>query len=242
MKARQSMPQQDHGLFCLVAAHLLRNSHKYFKQDKPSEMQVHILEEKTVTESIKQKVIEDFKDTNKKLHVIGDLKDKNRVSEQQQLVQELKEQYPTFRQISATSGVPLKTVHSWCSLPKKTEHKAMELANKRRQEFEQFLIQDSISFEHPSKKLSGKRFLRDTLEVTRQKYLQQPQYHKFGVISMSSMKNYRPGYILLCGQTPLDQCLCDKCENCEQLLKTLHAIGMQNIPSNRYSAVNSIMF
>ena len=54
---------------------------------------------------------------------------------------------------------------------------------------------------------------------------------------MSCMKQYRPKEILLCGDTPLDQCLCDHCENCEQILKTLHAIGLQNVPSNRYSAI-----
>ena len=53
------------------------------------------------------------------------------------------------------------------------KHKATELAQLQKKEFEDFLMHDTISFEHPSKKFSGKRFLRDTLEVTRSKYLQQ---------------------------------------------------------------------
>ena len=55
------------------------------------------------------------------------------------------------------------------------------------------------------------------------------------------MKQYRPSYIMLCSKTPLDQCLCDKCENFEQLLKVLMTIGMKNIPSNRYHAVDSVV-
>ena len=46
---------------------------------------------------------------------------------------------------------------------------------------------------------------------------------------------------MLCHDIPLDQCLCDHCENCEQLLKSLHAIGMRNVPSNRYTAVDYVV-
>ena len=77
--------------------------------------------------------------------------------------------------------------------------------------------------------------------MTRRKYLAQPEFHQFGVISLSSMKAYRPQYILLCADTPLDQCLCDRCENCELLLKAMHSIGMTDIPSNRYHAVDFVV-
>ena len=55
---------------------------------------------------------------------------------------------------------------------------------------------------------------------------------------MSAMKKYQPNYILLCGNTPLDQCLCDTCENTEQLLRVLQSLGMHGIPSNRYDAID----
>ena len=58
---------------------------------------------------------------------------------------------------------------------------------------------------------------------------------------MSSMKAFRPKNILLCGDTPLDQCLCDRCENCEQILKSLLCIGMKEIPSNRYDAIDKVV-
>ena len=46
---------------------------------------------------------------------------------------------------------------------------------------------------------------------------------------------------MLCGDIPLDQCLCDRCENCEQLLKSLLASGVKGIPSNRYRAVDAVV-
>ena len=58
---------------------------------------------------------------------------------------------------------------------------------------------------------------------------------------MSSMKQLRPRNILLCGSIPLDQCLCDRCENCEQVLKCFHSIGLTDIPKNRYCAVDSVV-
>ena len=55
------------------------------------------------------------------------------------------------------------------------------------------------------------------------------------------MKAYRPSYIMLCGQTLLDQCLSDKCENCEQLLKTLIALGLKHFPVNCYATVDLVV-
>ena len=55
------------------------------------------------------------------------------------------------------------------------------------------------------------------------------------------MKEYRPKNILLCRDTPLDQCLCDKCKNIEQLLQTFHAIGLNSIPANRYDIVDQVV-
>ena len=240
LKARNSMPKEDHGLFCLVAAHLLKNSHRYFNLHAPSQMQLQILQEKEISEPTRQKIVDEFREVNKKLRVIGNLKVGKRVREQQDLVTEVKGNL-SYRKLSAMSGVSLKSLHKWCSVPKIKKHKSKELAKLRKQEFVEFLSQDSISFAHPSKKFSHKRFLRDTLEVTRSKYLQQHQFHKYGIISLSTMKHYRPPNILLCGQTPLDQCLCDRCENCELLLKTLHAIGLKDVPSNRYTTVNTVV-
>ena len=172
---------------------------------------------------------------------IADLKAKNHIAEQQEIVGKLKSTYQTFLNMSSLSGIPLKTIHGMCSVRKQKTHKSTELANLRKKEFKSFLLQDSVSFSHPSKKFAGKRFLRDTLEVTRKKYLAQNEYHKNRMISLSSMKIYRPSYIMLCGDTPLDQCLCDKCENYEQILKALLSIGMKSILANRYVAIEKVV-
>ena len=196
-------------------------------------MQLRVIEDKNVTSG--ENVIDKFKEANKKLCEVGDLKCKKWLVEQQKLVAELKEEYQSFRNMASLSGISLKTVHGWCSLPKPKIHKAKALSQLRKDEYERFLWQDTISFAHPGKKFAGKRFLRDTLQMIRKKYLQRSQFHTHGILSMSSMKAYHPKYILLFGQTPLDQCLCDKCENCEQLLKHFmcwelekcHQTGMQ---------------
>ena len=241
LKARESLPKDDHGLFCLVVGHLLKNAHRYFKLDGVSDFQHHILEEKSISDITRQKIMDDFKNANQKIREIGHLKCKNRLAEQQECVSQLKKSFHSLRNISFMSGVSLKTIHNWCSLPKGKIHKSTALSKMRKQEFENFLLQDSMSFAHPSKKFAGKRFLRDTLEVTRRRYLQQPEFHTNGIISLSSMKAYRPKYIMLCRDTPLDQCLCDKCDNCEQLLKTLIGLGVKSVPPNRYVAVDTVI-
>ena len=209
--------------------------------ESTSDFQRKVFEEKRISDDTRQKIIEDFKQVNQKVRELRNLKEKHRVNEQQVLLSNLKNSYHSYRNISSMSGIGLKTVHSWAQCSKKKVHKAKELANLRKKEFENFLLQDTISFAHPAKKYSKKCFLRDTMEITRQKYLQQPEYHTHGVISLSTMKEYRPANIMLCSNTPLDQCLCDKCENCEQILKALHAVGLRSIPSNRYAAVNSVL-
>ena len=84
-------------------------------------------------------------------------------------------------------------------------------------------------------------FFLDTWEQVYQKYLTQPEYHKHGLLSKTTMRCYRPKYILLSGSTPLSQCLCDYCENCNLLRRALVAVGIQGIPSNKYTVLDSTM-
>ena len=51
------------------------------------------------------------------------------------------------------------------------------------------------------------------------------------------MRSYRPKFIRLSGSTPVSQCLCDYCENCELLSKALIAAGIKGIPSSKYAAI-----
>ena len=70
---------------------------------------------------------------------------------------------------------------------------------------------------------------------------QQPEFHKNGLISRTAMRIYKPKHILLSGSTPPNQCLGDTCENCELIRKALLASGIKNIPSNKYSCVDSTL-
>ena len=88
--------------------------------DKPSDMQRHFLSSSALSyKSTRDELVEEFKEANLKIREIGNLKGQNRITEQQRLVGELKESYQSYRNISFVSGISLKTVHKWCSLPKK---------------------------------------------------------------------------------------------------------------------------
>ena len=239
-RLKGSLPK-SHAMFVLVTAHLLRNAHTYFGLCKPSNLQKKILENCEITPECKEKIIQDFKDANKKVRSVRTLKYQNRLNEQIAEVEELKQMYGSYRNISKVSGVPVKSVYKWCSAPKDKLKRRIELSQLRKKEYEQFLLQDSISFAHPCKKYSDKRYLRHTLADTRTLYLSQPEYHKYGILGETRMKDFRPDYIMLARDTPLSQCLCQGCENCEKIIKALIGIGLKGIPGNRFAAINCVM-
>ena len=131
----------------------------------------------------------------------------------------------------------IKIVHAWCSVPKERQHKGTEKANMRKEEFLKFLMQDTITFSNPSKKYVGKSFLLHLLEETYNRYILQPRYHKKRKVSKTTMHTYHPKHVLLAGTTPLNQCLCDYCENTELVIKPLTAAGVVGMPANKYVAV-----
>ena len=130
LKAQESLPT-DYPMFCLVVGHLLRNAHRYFNIEHPSDFQRKIVEEKSVSEKTRQMIMSEFKLANQKVRQAGILKSKNRLVEQEKIVDELKKEYVTYRNLSSICGIPLKTVHSMCTKPRKKFHKASEIARKR---------------------------------------------------------------------------------------------------------------
>ena len=102
-------------------------------------------------------------------------------------------------------------------------------------------MQDTITFSCPSKRYAGKRFMEDTWSEIYKKYLEQPEYHKHGIISKSTMRTYKPKFILLSGSTPLSQCLCDYCENCSLMMRALVAAGVKGVPATKYLAVEATL-
>ena len=150
------------------------------------------------------------------------------------MVVKLKDEHGSYRVLSRLAGIPVKTIHSWCAEPKEREHKAISCALLRKSEFTNFLMQDTVLFSHPCKKFAGKKFLLHTWNKIYQMYQEQPEFHKNGLILKTSMRVYKPKYILLSGSTPVNQCLCNSCENCNLMHKALVAAGMKQIPSNKY--------
>ena len=100
-------------------------------------------------------------------------------------------------------------------------------------------MQNTISYSHPCKKYAGKKFLMHTLNDIYKRYEQQPEFHKHGMVSKTCMHLYRPKNTLLAGATPLNQCLCDICKNCDLLRKALLASGVKHIPTNKYACVDA---
>ena len=102
-------------------------------------------------------------------------------------------------------------------------------------------MQDTISYSNPAKRYAGKHFLLHSLDEVYNRYILQPEYHKNGMISKSTMCAYKPKYVILAGNTPLNQCLCDYCENCDLIIKALNGIRIMDLPGNKYVAVNSTL-
>ena len=126
-------------------------------------------------------------------------------------------------------------------MPKERKHKSTELSELREKEFVNFMMQDTITFSSSCKRYADKRFMLDTWSETYKKYLQQPEFHTHGVIDKSTMRSYKPKSILLSGSTPVSQCLCDHCKNCDLMTKALVAAGVKGIPGSNYSAIESTL-
>ena len=147
-KIRDKMPI-DYRTFCLVAAHLVKNAHRYFKENNENQSgksdinvkeedrgpEFEIFLEAPVKNELNQDTLKEdsqdnwslnnnkCKDVNQTLRQIRNLKRQNRITEQQGMVSQLKRTLGMYRSISSESGIALKTVHNWCSRPKCRSHK-----------------------------------------------------------------------------------------------------------------------
>ena len=169
--AREKM-QKDYQSFCLVAAHLVRNAHRYYSEANCK--QTMKSEENKSEEKLQDVPMSDAEeicnDVHQKLCVIRSLKHQNRIKEQQDMVTKLRNIYGSYRNLKKISGHPLKTLHDWCSPPKEKIHKAKKRADLKKEEFTNFLMQDTISYSHPSTTYVGKKFLMHTWDEIFKKY------------------------------------------------------------------------
>ena len=231
------MPK-DYKSFVLVATYLAKNAHRYYSADDLKEVKKEENETTQQTKDTSSSSDLKCRDVHQQLTIIRTLKCQNCICEQQEKVSKLKEVYGSYRDNSRIIGIPLKTVHGWCASPKDRIHQGTERSKLKRDEFTNFLMQDTISYSHPGQKYSGKKFLMHMWNEIFKRYSQQPDFHKNGLISKTSMRIYKPKNILLSGKTPANQCLCDICENCELMRKALIAAGMKNLQANKYECVD----
>ena len=219
------MPK-DSKSFYMVACHLLKNVHRYYKEEEiipeikmetiqktiKKDPELDIKEEKDVKKMKKcpgdlhhaELRADPCKGVNKQLHEIRTLKKQNRIREQQKLVVTMKSMYGSYRDIAKTSGIALKTVHRWCSIPKDRKHKGTIRADMKREEFTNFLMQNTITYSHLCKRYAGKKFLMHTWQEIHKRYIEQPEFHKHGIMSQTSMRTYKPKCVLLSGQIPVN--------------------------------------
>ena len=150
------MPK-DYKSFCLVAAHLVHNAHRYYSKEDISPLKVK-QDCSDVLERNEEDLKKDFpfvdckaekcdevrkkemmmnvmkinngndadalsKQVNKNLREIHTLKRQNRIKEHHEKVEQLKAKF-TYRQLSDTTKIPLKTLPDWCSESKEKKHKA----------------------------------------------------------------------------------------------------------------------
>ena len=121
-KACEKMPK-DFKSFCMVAEHLAKNAHRYWDINVEDankiklEAEEQVSKRKKTTENMDIRVAECM-EVNKTLCEIQCLRWQNRIREQQALVSKLFSHVGTYRELSWTSGIALKTLHEWCSPPK----------------------------------------------------------------------------------------------------------------------------
>ena len=167
--------------YLLVAEHIYNNRHRYancIETDETGNI-TQLLSVGEIEETEKKKSLEGSKEdvskckeVNKNLRTLSYLKKQNRRSDHQKLANALIKKYGTYRKISIAAGAPIKTVHSVCKPSVKKIHKSTEWAKQRKQEFVNFLMQDTISYSSACKRHAKKRFLHYTLDDLYEKYLE----------------------------------------------------------------------
>ena len=229
-RVRQHMPTNSED-YQLVVHHLFKNCKSYMKKLKKNENSSshsnEELQQPASEESASVSKHQQCKDLNKKLRIIKMLKNRNRLREHNEHVNRLKKEYGTFKNISDISGARYNYVRWVCKKPELKLHKSSVLCTKRKNLVRSFLMLETVSFSSPCQRYANKKFLLDTLDKTYEKFKEHPQFHTFGLVAKSTMKSYRPKYILLANRIPLHQCLCNYCENLQLITSALIKFGLK---------------
>ena len=105
------------------------------------------------------------------------------------------------------------------------KHYVRKLSAKLKMEVVSFYHSCGVSVQLPDRRYVGKRFLIETLHIAHNMY----QTVTGSKIGFSTFAKLRPKDVKLSKSTPHRQCLCDKCENMEQLCRKVTSLGIKGI-------------
>ena len=221
----QNLPKRPNDI-PKVLAELVRNMSKKFKDFNMETAIVKSLEETSSAVGNDK-----AKDVNRYLRQIKAFKNQNNFTEQKKVVSELREKYGSYKEIAEVAGMSKTSVFNICKNKTKKKHKGTELAELRKKEIEEFWNQEAVSQSMPGKAYAGKKFLISTLKGSYGKYRVAEHLHENGMMSLTTLRKYKPANIKLMRKTPWMQCLCSYCEDTSNQESTLIRAGMVGISS-----------
>ena len=217
-----------------VLAELVRNMSKKFKN---LNMETEIV--KSLEETTSAVGNEKAKDVNRYLRQIKTFKNQNNITEQEKLVSELREKFGSYKEIAEVASMSKTSVFNICKNKAKKKHKSTERAELRKKEIEEFSNQEIVSQSMPEKAYAGKKFLISMLKGSYGKYRVAEHLHEHGMMSLTTLRKYKPANVKLMQKTPWMQCLCSYCEDTSNQETTLIRAGMVGISSVTHRNLNN---
>lgn len=181
----------------------------------------------------------EINDLHKEIRVILNFKKLRRMEEHARKVMNVRLKYGTYKRIASLTGYPIKSIHAILTPPKPKVNKRKQMAFLRRHELHAWWQQDLVSQPMPSIKHGSKRYSKRSQNEMFQLYERDHEFHYFGKMSKSTVNRYRPVHVKPMSQTPLDQCLCEKCQNIRLLLSAMRSYGLSMVPKDEYEASES---
>ena len=156
------------------------------------------------------------------------LRRQNRLTEHKNIVQKIRNQYGSINKASASLHIPYKTLHNLCQpLKKKTKTICETWVN-----ISKFYEKETVSHEHPSAKLKGRRFMTASIEESYKLYKDHCTNEQKDPVSFSTFAHLRPKNVFKIEQTPDRQCICDQCENFRLVRRLLNRLSIKGVPSH----------
>ena len=161
--------------------------------------------------------------------MLNNLKQQNRVAEQEKLVQQLSAKYGSLRRTAKVLSV------HWSTLQRLSKPKVKRLTNRkkvfiqRKEELSVFYRADNVSTSLPGARQSSKKFLLDTLEESYKKYKANCIANGQRPMSFSNFCKFRPRDVYIISKTPKRVCVCELCDDFHNKKKVIQAIPVKGL-------------